>query len=219
MLSIEQVRNVSGNYDAGRICHLVLRNQNLQNIATLIACKDITYLDISFNEIMDISALSRLVKLEHLIANDNKIRSFIPLKKLTQLVDLRVHNNEPSSIAAVVDQCKEMSKLKRLDLFAMTAESADTDVERQICSKLPSIEVLNGKRLRVGFYELCSSTAKVEPIVPVQSLDITPWTPPPKPQLSVHLGLFEERVKELKQDLTSAQACIHDSRPNYQEKS
>jgi Leucine-rich repeat (LRR) protein len=122
MLTLDQVRKQSGDYDAGRIQILRLCSMGLQSLSVLIACKDLTSLDISQNTIMDISPLSRLTSLRVLVANDNKIRSLLPLQKLGLLRDLRISNNAFSSWEAVVEQCCEFQHLKRLDLVPLQQE-------------------------------------------------------------------------------------------------
>ena len=176
MLTLDQVRKQSGDYDLGRIQTLRVQHMDLQSLSVLIACKGLTTLDISQNAIMDISPLSRLTSLQVLVANDNKIRSLLPLQKLEQLRDLRASGNAFSSWATAVEQCCELKHLERLDLIPLKEEMPCASclwyvnpcaayqplpaelsaLESTLLGSLTQLVTLNGMQYRYPYCQQCT---------------------------------------------------------------
>ena len=163
MLSIEDIRRKSGDYDLNNVTHLLFNRRQLQSVASLLTCRELVWLDISDNQIIDVSPLSRLVKLEILVANNNKIRSLNPLKGHQTLKDVRVCGNEFQSIEKLVHDCASLKRLERFDLFPLECEEsigldspfdlrctnliADAEIRRfetDLLAACPDMTILNG---------------------------------------------------------------------------
>ena len=88
-------------YDEQIIFHLSLSGEKLLNINILAKCQNLVTLDVSFNNIDDLSALSSLPKLKRLNASNNRIRKLHTLSNLMELECINLESNEISSFMQV----------------------------------------------------------------------------------------------------------------------
>ncbi|MCW7999956.1 hypothetical protein CFK35_19020, partial [Clostridium sp. cpc1] len=95
------------------ITKLELSGKGIKDLQGLESMKDtLTYLDLSNNEISDISSLKGLINLNKLVLHKNKIGSIKPIEYLKSLKELDLSNNIIGDITALGG----LSQLTRLDL-------------------------------------------------------------------------------------------------------
>ncbi|MGO5074155.1 leucine-rich repeat domain-containing protein [Clostridium sporogenes] len=95
------------------ITKLELSGKGIKDLQGLESMKDtLTYLDLSNNEISDISSLKELINLNKLVLHKNKIGSIKPIEYLKSLKEVDLSNNIIGDITALGG----LSQLTRLDL-------------------------------------------------------------------------------------------------------
>ena len=79
----------------GNITEIKIQEFELNTIPkTLIQCKDLINLDLSYNQIEDISPLKELKNIQKLKLSGNKICNISPLKKLENILSLNLSHNK-----------------------------------------------------------------------------------------------------------------------------
>jgi Leucine-rich repeat (LRR) protein len=95
-----------------KLSELNLSGNQIDDVSPLSGLTQLTELNLSNNEISDLKRLTGLIQLTELNLNNNKIEDIRPLSDLTHLERLYLSNNEISDIRPLTD----LTQLKRLDL-------------------------------------------------------------------------------------------------------
>ena len=82
-----------------KLTELELSDQEITDITGLEHATQLTDLDLSYNQISDITSLAQLLQLTDLNLTRNQIRDITPLTNLTQLTDLTIRSNHISDIS------------------------------------------------------------------------------------------------------------------------
>ncbi len=91
---------------------LFLSNSDLKNISFPNVFNGLSYLDLTWNQISDITPLKDLENLTHLDLGNNQITDITPLMALKKLTDLGLYKNQIKNFP----EPKDLKKLTRLDL-------------------------------------------------------------------------------------------------------
>jgi hypothetical protein len=134
--------------DLQNITDLDLSGYNLINVSDLTYFPLLTHLDLSNNKISDISVLSSLAELSTLKLNNNKITSLVPLKSLTNLDTVVANGNNIISVSPL----QILSQLQVLNVS--TNQIADISS----LAKLKNLKTLN------------LSNNKISNIIPLNTL-------------------------------------------------
>lgn len=112
-------------------------------------------LDLSFNQISDISFLTKLTSLETLELNGNRIRDYSPLEKLTRLESIDLRGNK-------IDNISFLQKLRSLRVLYLSGNQINNI---RCLEEITSLEVLNlrGNQVKdVRFLEKLTSLKKLD---------------------------------------------------------
>jgi hypothetical protein len=96
--------------DLMQVTFLEAKNVGIQTLAGIGGCANLETLDLSSNEIVDLSPLSELKNIRNLYLVDNKIQDVSPLASLTSLESLLLTHNFIGSISS-------LSNLTNLDML------------------------------------------------------------------------------------------------------
>jgi len=167
---------------------LILGNNEIVNIRNLNKCTELNTLVMSNNKVEELKGISQLTKLKKLSISHNQIRS-IPdtLAKHYELTELRLNANKITALPDSLEYNKNLAvldignnlirdlediqvlgklrQLKNLNLLGnplhQTADAEDTAEYRdQIQALVPSLEILDGKRLETKAYKYHNSELK-----------------------------------------------------------
>ncbi len=86
---------------AGHLKNLDLSNNQISDVTALSNLQNLTYLDLFNNQISDITALGKIQNLTHLYLNNNQISDITALSTLKNLTNLFLNNNQISDITAL----------------------------------------------------------------------------------------------------------------------
>jgi len=86
---------------------LDLSYNNIRDISALEKCTELTTLTLSNNNIENISAVSKLTKLKELALDNNKITDMLPVKGLDSLTSLSLRNNKITDVTGMDTAFKE----------------------------------------------------------------------------------------------------------------
>ena len=126
----EAIRKPEGpiyTWELEAITTLSVPRREIDDLAGLEYCVNLSRLEIQGNEIRDISPLSALTGLTRLYLYDNEIVDVSPLVTLTNLTDLRLHSNEITDIAPLLDN-SGLSAPDRMTLGDNPLSSRSTQV-------------------------------------------------------------------------------------------
>ncbi|AWY20858.1 leucine-rich repeat domain-containing protein [Moraxella bovis] len=96
-LSLHYVKQLQG------LTELDLSRNQIQNISALANLTQLTYLWLDENQIQDIAPLANLKQLEHLVLSKNQIQDITPLANLTQLTYLWLSDNQVQNITSLAN--------------------------------------------------------------------------------------------------------------------
>ena len=182
-LTTDAILEVSGCSSSSQLKSLDLSSLNLSSFALtfrldpgVFAC--LTSLDISHNQVRDISAVAACVALESLCMQQNSVRSLAPVAGLAQLRELNAAQNHLENLAGL-ELLRQLTKLdvrnNRLQSFPETVQTlqaldslAVLDIDYTTCfMKTPrafdflaysvTVQVLNGT-------DLTNYTAEMDPV-------------------------------------------------------
>lgn len=125
-----------------RLPYTMEESQELENLKGLEYATGLTTLLIEFNyKIKDISPLSKLTKLEHLVISTNRVRNIKPLEKLTNLTGLTLNSNRISDL-------KPLAKLTKLEKLYITRNPISDLTPLKNLKNLKSLWLVDIEELR-----------------------------------------------------------------------
>ena len=98
--------------DAGQVLGLIVRRAGLQDAALIGAFRHLVYLDLSWNELADVTPLTGLTQVTTLWLYNNQLTDVTPLSGLTQVTTLYLSGNHLTDVTPLVD----LMQVKRLEL-------------------------------------------------------------------------------------------------------
>jgi hypothetical protein len=104
----------------------------INNLEGIQCVDNLTELDLSTNQIADISQLAALTKLETLILKENQVSDLSPLAGLVSLTHLDLSTNQVSDIAPLGG----LESLQLLDLTENSLDCANPDTQAQLAGHL-----------------------------------------------------------------------------------
>lgn len=161
--------------DFNRVYVLEAVGKNIQNLAGLEKCKNLTLLRLSKNQITDVKPLAGLKNLQSLDLADNKIADVAPLAGLEGLQYLELSNNKVADIKPLAglqrlnalylsgNQVKDVAPLAKLDkLWSLYLAR----------NPLPDVGPIAGLK-RVSTLDLSDTPiAKVDPVAQLPELNL-----------------------------------------------
>lgn len=124
-------------WEFSRIRHLYLYQANLPSYLFLSELEDLLSLDISSNDIGDISFLSKLKKLAWLDLSENLVDEISCLSELKELRSLNLSFNQVSDIPSDISFLSGLKELSAIDL------SFNRIIDVSFLSKLKNLKLLN----------------------------------------------------------------------------
>lgn len=106
------IKNLEGLQYAKFILGLDLSNNEIEDISKLSQLIYLNYLDLRKNKISNIKSLEKLKYLSNLYLSNNEIEDIEPLKDLTMMTEIKINNNKVKSLDAV----SKMKRIRVLDL-------------------------------------------------------------------------------------------------------
>jgi uncharacterized repeat protein (TIGR02543 family) len=107
------ITNLQGIENLTNLTSLDLSHNQISDVSPLAKLTKLTDLDLSWNQISDVSPLSRLTKLTELILGDNQISDVSPLANLTNLTELDLSHNQISDVSPLA----KLTNLTELELW------------------------------------------------------------------------------------------------------
>eukprot|EP00916_Digyalum_oweni_P004826 GHVL01008662.1.p1 GENE.GHVL01008662.1~~GHVL01008662.1.p1 ORF type:complete len:225 (+),score=59.98 GHVL01008662.1:373-1047(+) len=152
MVSIEDIKAYSGNFDAEVILYIFLRKKKIEKIPDLVSFCSLILLDLSYNLIKSIIGINKLYNLKYLYISNCLIYDISDLNNKTlEILDLR--NN-------YIDNIYQLNTLKNMNLKKLYLQNVDGSYACPVCSitdyteeyvltLLPNLHVLDGRRLHL----------------------------------------------------------------------
>ncbi len=168
-------------FDAGKISKLLLREQNIKTLDALRKLRNISYLDVSGNQIKDYTGLASFDKLNYLNASTTNITNLDSLPALPKLKTLDLSLNQINDFTTV----KNMSGLEDLNISANAGiidikplyaikSLKKLDISKNEIKNIGGIASLNALRsLNIGGMK-SSNTLRSLPVLPqLEEIDLS----------------------------------------------
>lgn len=148
----------SDNLPSGKQLHLAGKGIKSLEGLELFSGKNIEWIYLDWNEIEDISVLSRFTTLTKISMSGNKITDITPLAKLTNLVNLNISNNQISSLEPIKNLTNlqyiyaDNNKITEITPFSQLINAKEISVSGNqitnidLLTKLPNLYELDASR-------------------------------------------------------------------------
>ena len=155
----------SDNLPSGKQLHLAGKGIKSLEGLELFSGKNIEWIYLDWNEIADISILSRFTSLTKISMSSNKITDITPLAKLTNLVNLNISNNQISSLEPIKNltniqyiyadnnKITEITALSKLTNAKEISVSGNQITNIDLLTKLPNLYGLDASRNNIANIE------------------------------------------------------------------
>lgn len=174
--------------DAEELIELDLSENELNNISALSNLTTLQVLDLSKNQLLDISAISKLSSLKVLLLSNNEFIDIKTISNLSSLVTLDISHNEVYNIKTLT----QLVKLKELYISNINIENVDFLLN----IKARSLTVLDASH---------NYLTNIAPLARITSLRylhldrnfITNISPLSSLKSLIYLNLFENQIKDI----------------------
>ena len=155
----------SDNLPSGKQLHLAGKGIKSLEGLELFSGKNIEWIYLDWNEIADISILSRFTSLTKISMSSNKITDITPLAKLTNLVNLNISNNQISSLEPIKNLtniqyiCADNNKITEITALSKLTNAKEISVSGNqitnidLLAKLPNLYGLDASRNNIANIE------------------------------------------------------------------
>ncbi|XP_067871393.1 leucine-rich repeat-containing protein 61 isoform X2 [Heterodontus francisci] len=161
-ITVEMLKSRTGQFDLESILFLKLKNIGICNLGCIGDCVNLERLDLSGNDISNLTPLASLKLLAVLNLSANRISNLDPLHSCENLQSLNLAGNLISS----VDALRSLSELKILETIRLkdaicnfsNPVCMNTSYQSAILEIFPKIKVLDGERMSgrgSDLYQLC----------------------------------------------------------------
>lgn len=155
----------SDSIPSGKQLHLAGKGIKSLEGLELFSGKNIEWIYLDWNEIADISILSRFTSLTKISMSSNKITDITPFAKLTNLVNLNINNNQISSLEPIKNLtniqyiCADNNKITEITALSKLTNAKEISVSGNqitnidLLTKLPNLYGLDASRNNIANIE------------------------------------------------------------------
>lgn len=155
----------SDNLPSGKQLNLAGKGIKSLEGLELFSGKNIEWIYLDWNEIADISILSRFTSLTKISMSSNKITDITPFAKLTNLVNLNINNNQISSLEPIKNLtniqyiCADNNKITEITALSKLTNAKEISVSGNqitnidLLTKLPNLYGLDASRNNIANIE------------------------------------------------------------------
>ncbi|XP_067829427.1 leucine-rich repeat-containing protein 61 isoform X1 [Heptranchias perlo] len=161
-ITVELLKSRTGEFDLESILFLKLRNVGICNLGCIGDCVNLERLDLSGNDISNLTPLASLKLLIVLNLSANRISNLDPLRSCENLQSLNLAGNLISSVDALcsLTELKNLETIRLKDTVCNFSNPVcmNTSYRCAVLEIFPKIKVLDGERVSgrgSDLYQLC----------------------------------------------------------------